>query len=299
MSTSTESQKRAFTTYKLDVDDALERLQTKCESLPYKFDKTESAFQRAVVRKLRHVARVLEHQGDEITVDHLVDKEKSPYVVEMGMLDCAWNDDASFAPTLDDLKKAFEENERVKFEFPAPVPLSVFDEDTFTADSQLMKTFVSFATREECVKAISVGEFSFSTGDQEFTVCFRSAPQSDERKDWAKIHAHIKRLNAVQKSLVENKAVETNDPFPFNVKIPDHLVVDATKDYLEELWALKDRVEQGDYTTGMSLLDKTPVPLLQDVKSYVKELCEERINLIISLREFQGMGYKFTFDMSV
>lgn len=299
MSTPTEAQKRAFTDYKLEVDEALDRLQTACETLPYKFGKMESSFQRAIVRKLHHVSRVLAHHGSELTVEHLVDKEKSPFVVEMGVNDCvSFSGHASFAPTLDDLKTAFKENERVKFDFPAPVPLSMFDEDTFTADSGLMKTFVAFATLEECRKAISVGEFSFKAGEQEFTVVFRSALQSDERKDWAKIHALVRRLNAVQKSLVENKAVETNDAFPFQVEIPDHLVVDVNPAYLEKLWDLKDRVKQGD-KSGLTLLDKTPVAHLEEVKEFVKELCEERIGLIMSLREFQGMGYKFTFDMLV
>jgi len=297
MSTPTKFKKRVFTDYKLDVDEALDRLQTACENLPYNFEKMDPAIKRAVVGKLRHVARLLDDESHALFVKTLVDDQS--YVVEMGILDCAsFSDYASFAPTLDDLKTAFKENERVKFDFPAPVPLSMFDEDTFTADSQLMKTFVAFSSREECMKVISLGDFSFKAGDQEFTVTFSSAQQSEERKDWAKIHALIRRLNAVQKSLVENKAVETNDAFPFQVEIPDHLVVDVNPAYLEKLWDLKDRVKQGD-KSGLTLLDKTPVAHLEEVKEFVKELCEERIGLIMSLREFQGMGYKFTFDMSV
>jgi hypothetical protein len=293
MSTPVEIVRADTKIYKRSIEESLLNLENAVTTLPFKFDTIPDPFKRSCIRDITQTERALAHLSHELICKHLVKQSDDLKTVKMDMMDYPYR-----SPTLVQLRTALQEAERSLVEAPAPVPTDVFSEDTYSADGHGIQYYATFATNEEACKVIEMGEFSFKSGEEPFAVRFRRADPRAARMDWMEIRGLIERLDTVQKALVQLGAIETNDPYPFHVEVNERLIVDASPGYLEKLEALEKRFSEKDYT-GLSFLDKTPVPNLEVIKQRVADLGQERIELIFSLRKFQGKGYVFKINIAI
>lgn len=279
--------------FESDIEHALDRVYTACETFPYKFREVPSPFKRACVRKIEDAEQALAKFRRDFELKHLVRTAEDNLVVEMEILDNCF-----ITPTVEELRAAFKSAERVFVEHPAPDPQDLYREENPFPNKAWNQLYVTFKTSEEAAKAIQMGPLTVRVRDTLLSVRFRAALSKEERVDWTKIRMLMDRLKVVQKTLTEMRAVETNDPHPFSVELSPLLVIAATSEYLDQLKTARERFDAGD-GSRLSLLDKRPRPEFEDDQRKVQRLNKERVELIFELREFQAEGYDFSFDMNI
>lgn len=291
--------------YKRTLRDALDEVNTVCNQFPYnKFHDAPYQEKRKCIEfiaRARDELRLMEvnfetkflaaDSDDATTVQMNFTKHlPAPYPKEHIPL--------SF-PSAAGLKVALEAVERVLIEFPAPVPVETFQEQIFLPSCSLtVASFVRFETADDAERVIKMGKLTYNGGDELYNIEFSAASPTSVRKAWLDIRNSIRRLDEVQCLLGNYNATETNNPYPFKVEITDVMVVDATPEFLESLRDAQERFERGDHSR-VHLLSKVPVKNLQRVRELVEELNKERISLINLLRQYQGRGYVFDFDLEI
>lgn len=291
MSTPVSELRSKVRSFQDDVEDAADKLVITCKNVPYKFEVMPTEFKRACIRSISTTERELAKLRQELEISHFIRDVEDKLLVEMEIIDHCF-----YTPTLEELKAAFQAVERVRVEYPAPVPKDIFNEDNVIPNKGWTQTYVLFKTAEEALKTLEMKTLTVRIREQTLiTVKFGAAMSKQERDDWTKIKHFKDRLGAVQKQLTDLKAVETNDPYPFSVELSPILVVGATEDYSVQLKRAKERFSKGD-ATALSLLDKRPRVDLEEDKRRIQELNKERIEIIFELREFQAKGYDFHFD---
>jgi hypothetical protein len=295
MSTSSREAAKKLSLFKERMNYNLKTVEDECNCLPYDFKALSPMEKEMFLSSIADTRSKLFEFENNLRKKYLaVDGVEENSTVEIYSLDSP----LLLVPCVDKVNDCLARERRITIDDPVPVLMQVWEQDVYTFNDGLSsKIFAKFDTAEGAERILRMNKLEYTdVRGHTYYLHFGPALEEKKRSDWMAIHSLLGDLQTVHSQLHSFGAMETNDPYPFKVEIRQALVEEASA-YVTKLETLKRKFEAGD-KSDLVLLQKKPIKDLSIVRATVYRLSDERIKIIMSLREFQAQGYDFDIDLS-
>jgi hypothetical protein len=297
MSTSSSDAAKKLSLFRERMQYTLKNVEDECNGLQYDF-KTFSP-----TEKEKFLSSIADTRGELVKFENILRKKYLAVdcVDENSTVEIYSIDPPLLSiPCVDRVNNCLDREKLITVDDSVPVLKDVWEEDVYTfKDGLSSKIFAKFETEDGAARILRMNKLRYMDERGHIVnLHFGPALGAKTRADWMAIHSLLGDLQTVHLQFQSFGAMETNDIYPFKVEIQvrEALEEDASE-YLPKLETLKRKFESGD-KSGLVLLKKKPVKDLAILSATVDRLSDDRIKLIMSLREFQAKGYEFDLDLS-
>jgi hypothetical protein len=295
MSTSGSDAAKKLALFRKGLQDTLSEVETACNCLPYEFKTLSPTEKEMFLSSIANTRSELFKFENILRGKYLaVERVEANTTVEIFSLSAP----LQLIPCVARVNNCLEREKRITIDDPVPVLKEVWEEEVYSfKDGLSSKMFAKFDTEDGAARILRMNKLEYMD-ERGHTINLHFGPALDAktRAGWMAIHSLLGDLQTVRYQLQSFGAIETNDPHPFKVEIRQALVEDASAN-VTKLETLKRKFEDGD-KSGLVLLQKNPAKDLLNLCATVDRLSDDRIKLIMSLREFQAQGYEFELDLS-